>query len=102
MERMKVRLPAEQAARLRQLARKQRVPMTKLIRDAVDRVYGTDTEPSLDEKWERAMRDLKQRRGVILDRMIGIYTGSRNWHFDGLDVLPVTEFLRQLHQGKVF
>lgn len=55
-----------------------------------------------DRKWERAMRDLKQRRGVVLDRMIGVYTGSRAWHFDGLDVLPATEFLRQLHQGKVF
>lgn len=55
-----------------------------------------------DRKWERAMRDLKQRQGVVLDRMIGVYTGSRAWHFEGLDVLPVAEFLRQLHQGKVF
>lgn len=55
-----------------------------------------------DRKWERAMRDLKQRPGVALDRMIGVYTGSRVWHFDGLDVLPVAEFLRQLHQGKIF
>jgi predicted AAA+ superfamily ATPase len=55
-----------------------------------------------DRKWERAMRDLKQRRGVVLDRMIGVYTGPRAWQFDGFDVLPVGEFLRQLHQGKVF
>lgn len=48
------------------------------------------------------MRDLKQRQGVVLDRMIGVYTGSRSWHFDGLDVLPVPEFLCRLHQGKVF
>lgn len=48
------------------------------------------------------MRDLKQRRGVVLDRMIGVYTGSRAWYFDGLDVLLAAEFLRQLHLGKNF
>ena len=34
--------------------------------------------------------------------MIGVYTGPRAYHYDGLDVLPVVHFLDQLHQGKVF
>jgi len=36
------------------------------------------------------------------DRMIGVYAGPRPYHYDGLDVLPVEEFLRQLHEGQVF
>ena len=55
-----------------------------------------------DRSWERAMQDLKSRPGITMDRMIGVYTGPRVYHYDGLDVLPVEEFFRQLHQGKVF
>ena len=55
-----------------------------------------------DRQWERAMRDLKTRPGIVVDRMIGVYTGERSYHYDGLDVLPVADFLRQLHQGTVF
>ncbi|MBU4201367.1 MAG: AAA family ATPase [Verrucomicrobia bacterium] len=53
-------------------------------------------------KWERPMRDLKSCPGVIVERMMGVYTGPRPYHYDGLDVLPVPQFLDQLHAGKVF
>jgi predicted AAA+ superfamily ATPase len=55
-----------------------------------------------DRKWERAMRDLKARPGVKVTRMFGVYTGPRAYHYDGLDVLPVAQFLRRLHQGDIF
>jgi predicted AAA+ superfamily ATPase len=55
-----------------------------------------------DRKWENAIRSLKAVDGIEVDRMIGIYTGSRSYHFDGFDVLPVREFLAQLHAGKMF
>ncbi len=55
-----------------------------------------------DHQWERAMRDLKARPGIVVDRMIGVYTGPRSYRYDDLDVLPVEDFLRQLHQGQVF
>jgi len=55
-----------------------------------------------NRKWERAMRDLKSRSGVVVERMIGIYTGPRSYRYDGLDVLPVPQFLNQLHAGKLF
>ncbi len=55
-----------------------------------------------DRSWERAMRDLKSRPGITVDRMLGVYTGPRAYHNDGLDVLPIEEFLRELHEGKVF
>jgi len=55
-----------------------------------------------NRRWEQAMRDLKTRSGIVVERMIGVYTGPRSYHYDGLDVLPVEEFLRQLHGGRVF
>jgi hypothetical protein len=55
-----------------------------------------------DRSWERAMRDLKSRPGITVDRMIGVYTGPRAYHYDALHVLPIEEFLRELHEGKVF
>jgi predicted AAA+ superfamily ATPase len=58
--------------------------------------------PRWDRRWERAMRDLQKLGGIIVDRMIGVYTGERNYHFDGLDIWPVEVFLSNLHQGNVF
>jgi len=48
------------------------------------------------------MRSLDSHEHIHVDKMIGIYTGKRAYHFDGLDVLPVEEFLRGLHQGDFF
>jgi len=55
-----------------------------------------------NRSWERAMRSLKSSDRIEVDRMIGIYTGHRTYHFDGLDVLPVEEFLNRLYQGNIF
>ncbi|MBI4803508.1 MAG: ATP-binding protein [Elusimicrobia bacterium] len=55
-----------------------------------------------DRKWEKAMRELSSRSGIRVERMIGVYTGERAYHFDGLDVLPARQFLRRLHEGEFF
>jgi predicted AAA+ superfamily ATPase len=55
-----------------------------------------------DRKWEQAMRSLGRDGQIHVDKMIGIYTGKRAYHFDRVDVLPVKEFLEKLHQGEVF
>ena len=55
-----------------------------------------------DRKWERPMRSLKARNRIHVDKMIGIYTGKRPYYFDGLDILPVEDFLNRLHQGDIF
>jgi Holliday junction resolvase-like predicted endonuclease len=55
-----------------------------------------------DRKWERAIRDLASTKRVEVERMIGIYTGSQTYHFDGFDVLPVERFVAELHAGKIF
>lgn len=53
-------------------------------------------------KWERPMRDLASNPSIVVERMIGVYTGNETYHFDGLDVQPVHVFLEQLHGGRVF
>ncbi|MCX7045578.1 MAG: DUF4143 domain-containing protein [Candidatus Sumerlaeota bacterium] len=56
-----------------------------------------------ERKWESAMRILgEEPRRLKVDKMFGIYTGKRVYHFDGVDVLPVEEFLRRLYQGEIF
>jgi hypothetical protein len=55
-----------------------------------------------DRKWERPMRSLSNSDRIHVYRMIGIYMGKRAYHFDGLDVLPLEDFLERLHQGDVF
>jgi len=55
-----------------------------------------------DRKWERPMRSLNNHSRIHVDKMVGVYTGNRAYHFDGVDVLPVQTFLKQLHQGYIF
>jgi len=52
--------------------------------------------------WERPMRSLQSCTTIEVDRMIGVYTGQRTYHFNGLDVLPVEKFLKSLYQGDIF
>ncbi len=53
-------------------------------------------------KWERPLRDLAADGRIETARLIGVYRGARRYRFDGLDVLPVGEFLEELHAGQVF
>ena len=53
-------------------------------------------------EWERGMRDLATLPGIRVKRMVGVYQGSRSYHFDGVDVLPVEEFLQELFAGNVY
>jgi hypothetical protein len=56
VERTQISLEREQAERLRALAAERGVSMAHLVREAVDRVYGSAlAPPSRDELWERAM-----------------------------------------------
>lgn len=60
MERTQISLEPEQAERLRRLARDRGVSMAHLIRDAVDRTYGTADTESIDAKWDRALRAIRE------------------------------------------
>jgi len=57
---------------------------------------------SWQRKWERPMRDMAADERLETKRIIGVYRGSRRYSFDGLDVLPVGNFLQELHSGLVF
>jgi len=55
-------------------------------------------------EYEKPMRILSDAGGnrVVVDRMIGVYTGTRSYEFDGISVLPLDRFLAQLHAGEIF
>jgi predicted AAA+ superfamily ATPase len=55
-----------------------------------------------NRSWEFQMRDIKAGGDVVVEKMFGVYTGERSYLFDGLEVLPVVEFLAKLHEGEVF
>ena len=55
-----------------------------------------------NNKWERPMRSLQKSDKIYVDRMIGVYMGKRVYHFNGVDVLPLTEFYKQLYRGEIF
>lgn len=55
-----------------------------------------------DTKWHKEMLSLESSEKMSVKRMIGVYTGTRSYHYDGVDVLPVTRFLEELHAGKIF
>jgi predicted AAA+ superfamily ATPase len=63
-------------------------------------------EVKRSERWDRsldkALRDLATTAGVEVDRMIGVYCGSRRYEFDEVTVLPVGEFVKELFAGEVF
>ena len=39
---------------------------------------------------------------IETERLIGVYRGTRRYRFGDVDVLPVEEFLNELHSGLVF
>ena len=55
-----------------------------------------------NRSWERPMRSLHKAAGIEVERMIGVYTGGWAYHYDGLDVWPLEEFLRRLYEGEIF
>jgi hypothetical protein len=55
-----------------------------------------------DRRWERPRRSLSAHDNINVDKMAGIYTGKRAYHFDGIDVLPLNDFLDRLHEGEIF
>jgi predicted AAA+ superfamily ATPase len=63
-------------------------------------------EVKLSEKWKdswkRPLADLGEQSGIVVDRVIGVYLGSRTYRFGTVDVMPLGRFLTELYAGKVF
>jgi predicted AAA+ superfamily ATPase len=53
-------------------------------------------------QWERAMRDMASSGGIEVARQIGVYRGTRRYRFGDVEVLPVEDFLQELHAGGIF
>ena len=53
-------------------------------------------------QWERAMRDMAASGDIEVERQIGVYRGTRRYRFGEVEVLPVADFLRELHAGGIF
>ena len=59
------------------------------------------TATKWQRKWEKPMREMNASDRVEVARMIGVYTGTQRYHFDGVDVLPLQEFLAELYAGTI-
>ena len=57
---------------------------------------------SWNQNWEKPMRSIAQSPKIIVEKMIGVYTGDKKYHFNGVDVLPVKDFLNNLYRGNIF
>ena len=55
-----------------------------------------------DRAWDKALRGLAETAGVRVERMIGVYCGSRSYEFDNVSVLPVANFVKALFAGEIF
>jgi hypothetical protein len=55
-----------------------------------------------DRSWEKPMKSLKDNPGLKIDRLIGVYSGSRSYQFDDLSVFPLEEFTRALFAGEIY
>jgi predicted AAA+ superfamily ATPase len=63
-------------------------------------------EVKLAEKWDRAwdkpMRSLSENTGIRVDRMIGVYCGTRRYSFEAVDIMPFDDFIKSLFSGEIF
>ena len=66
----------------------------------------TAIEVKRSERWDRAwgkpMLEMAAAAGVKIDRMIGVYCGTRSYRFGDIQVYPVKDFIKALFSGEVF
>jgi predicted AAA+ superfamily ATPase len=53
-------------------------------------------------KWENPMRFLANNDRIYVDSMYGVYMGNRAYHYDGVNVLPISDFIMELYKGNIF
>lgn len=72
--------------------------------DSLPRVIAVEVKRAerWDRAWEKPMRSLADNAGVTVERMFGVYCGSRSYQFDNITVLPFTDFIKALFAGELF
>lgn len=53
-------------------------------------------------RWTGGLRTLLQECGSQIRRGIVVYTGQDRLQTDGIDIMPATSFLEELHAGRIF
>ena len=48
------------------------------------------------------MRHLAVNPKIKIEKCIGIYRGTKAYAFEGVDVMPLREFLLKLHAGRIY
>ena len=54
------------------------------------------------KEWERPARSLNDNSGIVVEKMIGVYTGRQKYNFNGFQVLPIIEFFDELFSGNIY
>jgi predicted AAA+ superfamily ATPase len=72
--------------------------------DTLPRVVAVEVKRAerWDRAWEKPMRSLADSSGVTVERMFGVYCGSRSYQFDKITVLPFADFTKALFSGEIF
>jgi len=63
-------------------------------------------EIKLSEKWknewEKAILSFNGENKIVVDKMIGVYTGAQRYAFNNFQVMPVLDFLNDLYSGNIY
>jgi len=72
--------------------------------DSLPRVIAVEVKRAerWDRAWEKPMRSLADNAGVTVERMFGVYCGSRSYQFDNITVLPFADFIKALFAGDIY
>lgn len=55
-----------------------------------------------DRRWGKSMVELAAHQTLHVDRMIGVYLGTRRYDFDGVVILPIVSFINELFEGSIY
>ncbi len=55
-----------------------------------------------NRKWGESAESLNKDDRIIVEKMIGVYTGSQKYKFNGFYVLPVKDFFNELLEGNIY
>ncbi|MBC7421722.1 MAG: ATP-binding protein [Bdellovibrio sp.] len=53
-----------------------------------------------DSRWNSALFDLQDKSKGKINRLVGVYRGSKKLHFKNIEIYPVEQFLELLAQGQ--
>ncbi len=73
-----------------------------LSRKASVLLIETKLSPKWDPRWEAPMKDLRDSDKLKVEGMYGLYTGDKTLVRDGVKIMPISDFLRDLYKGLIY